>query len=209
MPRRLDRELAGSPAAGTVAAAILSVALAAGAPLSMASAADWGVEQLMRSLGEVKFSEARFVERKHMAILSAPLESSGTLVYRAPDRLEKQTRAPRQESLVLERDRLTIETPERKQRRTITLQDYPVIWAFVESIRSTLAGDLATLTSFYEVRLEGGAQRWRLLLRPRDPQMEEFVSEIRLSGGGNRINAIETIETNGDRSVMTITQDPP
>ena len=51
-------------------------------------------------------------------------------------------------------------------------------------------------------------QRWRLLLRPRDPQMEEFVSEIRLSGGGNRINAIETIETNGDRSVMTITQDP-
>ncbi|HEY7744436.1 MAG TPA: LolA-related protein [Burkholderiales bacterium] len=209
MPRRLDRELAGSPAAGTVAAAILSVALAAGAPLSMASAADWGVEQLMRSLGEVKFSEARFVERKHMAILSAPLESSGTLVYRAPDRLEKHTRAPRQESLVLERDRLTIETPERKQRRTITLQDYPVIWAFVESIRSTLAGDLATLTSFYEVRLEGGAQRWRLLLRPRDPQMEEFVSEIRLSGGGNRINAIETIETNGDRSVMTITQDPP
>ena len=175
----------------------------------MASAADWGVEHLMRALAEVKSSKARFVERKHMAILSTPLESSGVLLYTAPDRLEKHTRAPRQESLVLERDRLTIESPERKQRRTVALQDYPVVWAFVESIRSTLAGDLATLSRFYEVKLEGGAQRWRLLLRPRDPQMEEFVSEIRLSGGGNRIYAIETIETNGDRSVMTITQEPP
>lgn len=175
----------------------------------MASAADWGVEQLMRSLGEVKFSEARFVERKHMAILSAPLESSGTLVYRAPDRLEKHTRSPRQESLVLERDRLTIQSPERNQRRTVALEDYPVIRAFVESIRSTLAGDLATLSRIYEVRLEGREQRWRLVLRPRDPEIGEFVSEIRLTGSRDQIQAIETIETQGDRSVMTITRDSP
>lgn len=198
---------AGRPAAGWAQAALLSVAMTAGVPHA-APAADWGVEQLMQALGEVKSSKARFIERKHMAILNAPLETSGALLYTAPDRLEKHTRTPRQESLLLERDRLTIESPERK-RRTVALQDYPVIWAFVESIRSTLAGDLATLAHFYEVRLEGGVERWRLLLRPRDPQMEEFVREIRLSGSGNRINAIETIETNGDRSVMTITQDPP
>jgi outer membrane lipoprotein-sorting protein len=198
---------AGWPAAGWAQAALLSAAMTAGAPHA-ASAADWGVEQLMQALGEVKSSKARFVERKHMAILSTPLDTSGTLLYTAPDRLEKHTRTPGQESLLLERDRLTIESPERK-RRTVALQDYPVIWAFVESIRSTLAGDLATLARFYEVRLEGGVERWRLLLRPRDPQMEEFVREIRLSGSGSRINAIETIETNGDRSVMTITQDPP
>lgn len=203
MPRALAPR---RPAAGWARAALLSVAVAAVGPYA-ASAADWGVEQLMQTLGEVKSSKARFAERKHIAILSEPLESSGTLVYQAPDRLEKHTRAPRQESLVLERDRLTIETPERKQRRTVALQDYPVVWAFVESIRSTLAGDLATLSGFYDVRLEGGVERWRLLLRPRDPQMEEFVREIRLSGSGSRINAIETIETSGDRSVMTITQD--
>jgi hypothetical protein len=49
----------------------------AGAPVF---AADWGVEQLMQALGQVKSSRAQFVERKHLAILTAPLESSGTLV---------------------------------------------------------------------------------------------------------------------------------
>jgi hypothetical protein len=202
--------IAGSPRAGWALAALLSVALAAGPPpFPAAAAADWGVEHLMQALGEVKSSKARFVERKHMAILSAPLEYSGVLIYVAPDRLEKLTQTPRRESLLLERDRLTIENPERKHRRSVVLQDYPVIWAFVESIRSTLAGDLATLTRFYEVRLEGGERRWRLLLKPLDPQMEEVVSEIRLSGSRNWIDAIEIIEINGDRSVMTITRDPP
>jgi len=201
--------IAGRPVAGWAPAALLAVALAAGPPLLPAAATDWGVEQLMQALGEVKSSKARFVERKHMAILSAPLEYSGALIYVAPDRLEKHTQTPRRESLLLERDQLTIESPERKHRRTVVLQDYPVIWAFVESIRSTLAGDLATLTRFYEVKLEGSERRWRLLLKPRDPQMEEVVSEIRLSGSRNWIDAIEIIEINGDRSVMTITRDSP
>jgi len=194
---------------GWAPAALLSVVLAAGPLLLSAAAADWGVEQLMQALGAVKSSKARFVERKHMAILSAPLEYSGALIYVAPDRLEKHIHTPRRESLLLERDQLTIESPGRKHRRTVVLQDYPVIWAFVESIRSTLAGDLATLTRFYEVKLEGSERRWRLLLKPRDPQMEEVVSEIRLSGSRNWIDAIEIIEINGDRSVMTITRDSP
>ena len=200
---------AGRPAVGWAPAALLSFVLAAGPLLLSAAAADWGVEQLMQALGAVKSSKARFVERKHMAILSAPLEYSGALIYVAPDRLEKHTQTPRRESLLLERDQLTIESPERKHRRTVVLQDYPVIWAFVESIRSTLAGDLATLSRFYEVKLDGGERRWRLLLKPRDPQMEEVVSEIRLSGSRNWIDAIEIIEINGDRSVMTITRDSP
>lgn len=197
---------AGRPAARWAWAALLA---AAGLPPVPGAAADWGLEQLMQALGEVKSSKARFVERKHLAILSAPLEYSGTLIYVSPDRLEKHTRTPQRESLLLERDQLTIESPERNRRRTVVLQDYPVIWAFVESIRSTLAGDLATLTRFYEVRLEGGERRWRLVLKPRDPQMEEVVSEIRLSGSGNGINAMEIVETNGDRSMMTITRDKP
>ena len=188
---------------------MISIALAAGPPSLPAAAADWGVEQLMQALGEVKSSQARFMERKHIAILSAPLETSGVLLYVAPDRLEKHTQTPRRESLLLARDQLTIESPERGQRRTVALQDYPVIQAFVESIRSTLAGDLATLSRFYEVKLDGGERRWRLQLKPRDPQMAEVVSEVRLSGSRVQVEAIEVIETNGDRSVMTITRDSP
>ncbi len=191
------------------------VLLAAGFCSPGALAADanepepWDVRRLMSELGQVKSARARFVERKHLAILNAPLEATGTLLYTAPGRLEKHTLTPRQESLVLEGDRLTLENKERKQRRTFALQDQPVIWAFVESIRSTLAGDLATLSRFYQVSLDGGAGDWRLTLKPVEPGMQGVVSEIRIGGSRNWINTIEIIETQGDRSVMTITRDGP
>ncbi len=163
----------------------------------------------MRELAQVKSARAKFVELKHMAILNAPLESSGTLIYTAPGRLEKHTLAPRQESLVLERDQLTLENKVRNQRRTFGLQDHPVLWAFVESIRSTLAGDLATLSRFYQVTLDGSERQWRLTLKPIEAGMQNVVSEIRIGGSRNRVSTIEIIETQGDRSVMTITPDAP
>jgi len=175
--------------------------------LTAADAAAWGIEQLMQELARVKSAKARFVERKHLAILTAPLESSGTLTYIAPHRLEKHTLSPRTESLLLERDRLTLESTQPKRRRTIRLEDYPVVGVFVESIRSTLAGDLALLNRLYEVALEGDEHKWRLVLKPSDPKMQEMVREIRIGGSRNWIGSIEFLEPGGDRSVMTITRD--
>jgi len=161
----------------------------------------------MRELGQVQSAKGLFVERKYIAMLNAPLESSGTLIYKAPGRLEKHTLRPRAESLTLEGDKLTIDIPARNERRTFALPDNPVLWAFVESIRSTLAGDVRTLNRFYHVALEGTESRWRLLLKPREQAMQDVLSEIRLSGSGTWIGTIETLESGGDRSVMTVTRD--
>ena len=169
-----------------------------------ASAAEWNLERLMQSLAQVKSSKARFVERREMEILSSPLESSGTLIYTAPDRLEKHTLKPRPESMVLEGNRLTLESKARNQRRTFELQEQPVIGAFVESIRSTLAGDLATLRRYYDVTLSGDEREWQLLLRPSASDMRRFVSEIRIGGSHDRVSTIEITEIQGDRSLMTI-----
>jgi outer membrane lipoprotein-sorting protein len=193
---------------GRLARCALIAAAAAACP-APAAGADWSAEQLMRALAAVKSSQAMFVERKHVAILTAPLESRGRLVYRAPDRLEKHTLSPRRESLVLEGDELTLESPDRKQRRTVRLQDQPVVRAFVESIRSTLAGDLATLNSFYAIRLEGSERQWRLTLKPADRQVQELVTEIRIAGSRDAVASVEFLETSGDRTVMTITRDGP
>jgi hypothetical protein len=202
----------GSPLARGARAALWLLAAACASAAVAAETNDpvaWDVQRLMRELGQVKTANARFLERRHLALLTAPLESSGNLVYVAPDRLEKHTLRPRPESLVLVREELTIESKDRNLRRTLVLQDHPVIWAFVESIRSTLAGDLPTLSRFYQVGLDGGERRWRLTLKPNEPRMQDVVSEIRISGDRGRINVIEMIETGGDRSVMTITKDGP
>jgi hypothetical protein len=167
----------------------------------------WGIDQLMQDLGQVKTAKGRFVERKTMAMLNAPLESSGTLVYTAPGRLEKYTRLPKPETLVLDQDKLSIEYKDRGQRRTLALQEYPVIWAFVESIRSTLAGDLATLNRFYRPVLTGSEEQWRLSLKPVDAKIQTVVKEVLIGGSRSRVRTIEVLETEGDRSLMTITED--
>lgn len=174
-----------------------------------AEPAGWDITRLMQDLAQVKVAKGKFVERKYLGILTAALESSGTLIYIAPGRLEKHTLTPRDESLVLEGDRLTIESQQTKRRRTLLLQDYPVIWMFVESIRSTLAGDLTLLQRFYEITLEGEERKWRLVLKPIDPKMLELISEIRIGGSRSRIDSVEFFESGGDRSVMTITRDVP
>jgi hypothetical protein len=189
--------------------AFLLVAAGSGAAAAAETAPAWGVEQLMQTLAQVRSARGKFVERKTLAMLNAPLDSSGSLVYTAPGRLEKNTLLPKPETLVLEQDKLVIEYKDRNQRRTLALQDYPVIWAFVESIRSTLAGDLPTLNRFYLVALEGSEDKWRLSLKPSAPQMQTLVKEIHISGSRNRVRTIEIIETEGDRSVMTITEEAP
>ena len=188
-------------------AALLAVSVIA-APAQGADA-EWGMADLMRSLKAVASSKARFSERKELAILSEPLESSGTLVYRAPGRLEKHTVAPERESLVLDGSELVLENAARGWRKTFALHEHSVIWALVESIRSTLAGDLPTLQRFYEVELGGSEPAWQLRLRPREPGMKAVVDVIRISGSGTSISRIETVETGGDRSVMTISRDAP
>ena len=172
------------------------------------SAGTWGLEELMQRLAQVKSSKAKFVERKSLQILNAPLEFTGTLSYSAPGHLEKRTVTPKPESMVLDQDRLTVEDASRR-RRTLALQDYPVLWAFIESIRSTLAGDLQSLNRFYRVDLEGDEHEWRLVLKPRESRMQEMVSSIRIGGAAASIRTIEVNEANGDRSVMTITEIGP
>lgn len=164
----------------------------------------WGLPQLMQELALVKHSQGHFVEKKLMAVLDVPLVSSGTLSFRAPDHLEKHTQKPRDESLVLDQGVLTIENKQRNQKRTLVVQQYPAVWALVESIRSTLAGDQATLERFYIVQLKGDASHWRMKLLPRDRQAGMMVKEIVFSGSGGRVSGIEMLEVTGDSSSMTV-----
>jgi outer membrane lipoprotein-sorting protein len=183
---------------------ILLAALAA----SPARAADppLALEPLMAALAQNGPGTVRFAETKTSALLKTPIESSGTLTYAAPSRLEKRTLAPRDERFAVDGETVLIENAARKTRFELRLGDYPAIRAFVESIRGTLAGDLAALRRYYRVELEGTWSDWRLHLLPSDPQMAELVLKVVIGGAGGEVRRIEILEASGDRSVMTITK---
>jgi len=166
--------------------------------------AAWDVTQLMQGLAQNKSGRASFVEKKYIALLEQPVESSGELLYTAPDRLEKRTLKPRPESLLIEGGNLTVERG--KRRMVLRLQDYPELVAFTESIRGTLAGDIVALRRVYNLDLEGPEERWTLTLRPVETRMLEVVQRIRIGGSHAEVKTIEIEQTDKDRSVMTISQ---
>ena len=106
---------------------------------AISHAANWNIDQLMRDLAQTRSSHVRFAEKKFIAMLDQPVESSGELLYSAPDRLEKRTLKPRPETMLVDGGTLVIERGRKKHR--LQLPDYPELAAFIDSIRGTLAGD--------------------------------------------------------------------
>jgi len=182
---------------------LLAAAAALVTMMSATAAQDLQLPELMRLLAVQKSAKATFVERKFIALLDKPLDSSGELSFTAPDRLEKRTLSPKPESLVLEGDRLTIETSGKKI--AINLQSRPEAAAFVESIRGTLAGDLGALEKFYSLELSGSAEHWKLQLVPRQPDMLKIVNRIRFEGSQSVVSLIVFEQADRDRSEMQIT----
>jgi outer membrane lipoprotein-sorting protein len=167
-----------------------------------ARAADWGVAQLFESLAKQKATRATFQEKKFLALLDKPVESSGELVFTPPDRLEKRTLKPKPESVVVDRDVMTLERGGKRQ--SLALRDNPAIAVLIDSIRATLAGDLALLTRTYSAGLDGNAARWKLTLRPLDPSLGVLVERIEIGGTQAQVRSVEIFQADGDRSLMTL-----
>ncbi|AOI83629.1 outer membrane lipoprotein carrier protein LolA [Burkholderia cepacia] len=199
--RRAVRTLAAAIAASTAA-----IALAA-APARAADAAPaWTLDRLMSTLAQHKSGRATFTETKYLSIATQPVESSGELVFVAPDHLEKHTLSPKPEHLVVDGDMLTVERNNRKY--TLALARYPELGAFIDSIRATLAGNRFALEQVYKVALAGRGDDWTLTLTPLDSRMLKVVSTITLDGTRDLLRSVAIRQADGDRSVMRLQPAP-
>lgn len=180
---------------------LLVAACALGLSLS-AEAASFTLARLMDALARNTHGAATFTEKKYLAMLDEPVESSGELLFVPPARLEKRTLKPKTETLVLDGDVLTVER--RNRKHVLPLGDYPEVAGMIESIRATLAGDRRALERIYRLDLQGGSERWTLLLVPLDARAGGLVSRIRIEGERDELRTVEILQADGDRSVMSI-----
>ena len=174
---------------------LLSTSLAA-----RAAADDF--DDVMQLLAARRHGEVSFVEQHFLSLLKRPVESSGELIYEAPDRLEKRTVEPRAESLVLAGDVLTVQRGGRTHE--LELKSYPQVAPLVESIRATLAGNRSALQRIFRVQFSGSLERWTLVLIPLDAQVAKNVSEVQIDGSRDDLLKVEIRQSDGDRSLMTL-----
>jgi len=180
---------------------VLILALAACAAAAQTTAPP-AFDELLQLLAARRHGHVTFTEVQQLAMLDRPLESSGELLYEAPDRLEKRTLKPKAQTLILEHGVLTA----RRGHRTyvMELRDYPQVVPFVESIRATLAGDRAALERFFRVQFDGTLGAWTLLLVPVDATLAGAVKDIRIEGERDAVRTVEIRQSDGDRSLLSI-----
>ncbi|HJV95194.1 MAG TPA: outer membrane lipoprotein carrier protein LolA [Albitalea sp.] len=209
-PTLLPLPRAGLAMLVTVLVTVLAAGMLAGAAhaaetTSPASTA-WTLDRLMSTLARNKSGRATFTETKYLSIAAEPVESSGELVFVAPDHLEKHTLAPKLEHLVIDGDKLTIERNQRKF--TVPLAQYPELNAFIESIRATLAGNRYALEAVYKVAIAGRGDDWTLTLTPIDARMQKVVSTITLDGTRDMLRSVVIRQADGDHSLMRLQHAP-
>lgn len=191
---------------------MLFLVLFHGTPVALETAdAAWTIERLMGRMAEVPSARARFTEIRQAALFDSPVTLTGTLVYERPAKIERTVLTPYEQRFLADGDTLVIENSRRKEKqtRTVRLSSQPLVRAFVESMRATLAGDQATLVQFYRLSLDGNETNWTLRLEPISRELAGHVSFIRISGIDKRIVTVEMQETDGARSTMTVTDEEP
>ncbi len=156
----------------------------------------------MAALAQRKSGRASFKETKYLAIAAQPIESSGELVFVAPDHLEKNTLSPKPEHLVVDGDMLTVDR--NNHTYTLPLARYPELGAFIESIRATLTGNRPALEETYQIALAGNGEDWTLTLTPRDARMLKVVSTITLEGTADVLRSVAIEQPGGDHSLMRL-----
>ena len=180
---------------------LITLALAACAAAAQTTAPP-AFDELLQLLAAHRHGHVTFTEVQQLAMLDRPLQSSGELLYDAPDRLEKRTLKPKPQTLILEHGVLTAHRGHRTY--VMELRDYPQVVPFVESIRATLAGDRAALERFFRVQFDGTLAHWTLLLVPVDTTLAGAVKDIRIEGERDAVRTVEIRQSDGDRSLLSI-----
>jgi hypothetical protein len=166
------------------------------------SAVVFALPELMEMLARVDRSSGVFEETRHLAVLDAPIVRRGTLQYTRPDKLEMRVVTPFPETIAITGDRIYVRSSEGDREWEVSAQ--PVVLAWIEAIRATLAGDGASLTRLFRIELTGDQNSWEMRLEPVDPRVSKALSWVYVRGKNAAITSVEVRDAQADRISIVI-----
>jgi outer membrane lipoprotein-sorting protein len=147
---------------------------------------------------------ARFRESRHLSILTDPIETTGTLYFAPPDRLARHTTWPGRSSVVIEAERVLL--GDETGQRVFDLNTSEIARALVGNLMIVFRGDLESLRERYSIAFDSNAESWTLDLEPRSRALRSVIERIHFVGRGRDLTAMETRESNGDRTIMELSE---
>ncbi|NTZ97934.1 outer membrane lipoprotein carrier protein LolA [Pseudomonas koreensis] len=173
---------------GLGALALLAVSMLANA---------FDLQQLSEQLAKPEVIHGQFIQEKHLRALPQPLLSKGSFVLAKNHGLLWLLKTPLQQDY-----RITANGIARRDGNAWQL--LPNKSAGAEQNRLFLAvlqGDSSGLQRDFELALSGDAQQWKLTLTPRSVLLKQVFNQININGG-ELVQTIELLETQGDSTVL-------
>jgi outer membrane lipoprotein-sorting protein len=179
-----------------VLALVLLAALPVPAPALAQSTAT--VDSVLGRFARIEGLTLSFREEKHIALLSMPLVTEGTLAYARPGRLARRAGG---QIVLIDGSALRMSDGGREQHIDLTSQ--PIVRSFVDSFRAFLAGDRAALERSYTIAFAHTDADWTITLTPRAAPLTQFMTSIVFHGAGDALTRMTMTETSGDTTTTT------
>lgn len=192
-------------------AGLAAIGLLASHPVTAvdASAVEWesqpspsSFEDLLAGFEQMPGFEARFEEEKTLALLVAPLRSSGRLYFAPPSMLLRRVEKPRASEILVTSEHVRISDDTNEQ--VIDLASRPEARPLVESMLWLFSGDQAAIERSYQVDYQVLDQGWALRMLPKHAPLDRLITELRIRGVGRRVVSVELLEATGDRTLTRI-----
>jgi Outer membrane lipoprotein carrier protein LolA len=147
---------------------------------------------------------ARFEEERRIALLAAPMRSSGTLHFDRKNGLVRHTEKPKKQSLRLQGSNLTIWDGSKLE--TVSLQN-PTLRAFAEAFVRFLASDRSGLEKDFQIGFaKSGADAWKLTLVPKAEALKGILQSLEVTGRMQVASKLVVLEASGDSSTLTFSE---
>lgn len=165
------------------------------------SAHAFDLNDLQTQLRATPIVRGHFVQQKFLRSLPQPLTSRGDFTLAAGKGLLWLLRTPIAQDLRINANGIS------RRNEAGVWQALPQQTGSGRENRlflSVLAGDTRGLQDNFDLALTGEADAWQLLLTPRSALLRQIFDNIQINGG-KLVDRIELRETQGDRSVLQMT----
>ena len=139
---------------------------------------------------------AEFVQSRQIAAMKRPLVTSGRLLFSQQHGVLWLIEQPYRIGYVLAEDRV-VEIASDGSRRERGPRDVPGLAQVGRVFRAMLGANTSALQEHFEVTATVDAQKWELVLKPRQAQLAQFLSGMQLSGS-RFVETILVSEAGGD-----------
>ncbi|MDH5676114.1 MAG: outer membrane lipoprotein carrier protein LolA [Myxococcales bacterium] len=193
--------LAGSGPTPWLCALGVALALTAGARANENPAKVHSLDGLLAGLRGLPGLSAHYREEKRITLLKQPLTSSGEIYFLPPAVFIRSTREPDPSVVII--DERALRVVDTGGERSVDAGAGSPLQQLMLGVRSVLAGDREKLERHYEAKFElrdGGG--WRLTLKPRDPHLRKFLTQLAFEGKDLIVERLRWVEASGDSSTL-------